>query len=141
MSPGNLPLNLPYGFSRKIGSNSTLAFFVSGPERIPNDPVRSPNRARTDSEKIPYGARTIPNGPRTDPERTSNGPKTHINYWELTLVDRFKFENYFINFAGTTAVAGAQGQPGWRLSELLIRSLATAAAAAKLCEIIQFENL
>ena len=81
----------PNGFSRKIGCNSRLAFFVSGPERISNgfrtDPERTPNGSRTDPERTPRGPhadlrgpcanpeRTL-NGPRADPERTPNGPRT-----------------------------------------------------------------
>ena len=41
-------LSMPYGFSRKIGFNSRLAFFDSGPERIPNG-------FRTDAERTPNG--------------------------------------------------------------------------------------
>ena len=73
--------HLANGFSRKIGSNSRLAFFVSGPERTPNgsrtDPERTPNGPQTDPERIPNGPRTdperTPNGPRADPERTPGG--------------------------------------------------------------------
>ena len=73
------------GFSRKIGFNSTLAFFVSGPKRTLNgsrtDPERIPNGSRTDPQRIPNGPRTpleqIPNGPRTDPARIPNGPRTN----------------------------------------------------------------
>ena len=72
-------------FSRKIGSNSTLAFFVSGPERNPNgvrtDPERIPNGPRTDPERTPHGPRMDPvrpsNRSRTDPEQTPRGPRAN----------------------------------------------------------------
>ena len=69
------PIN---GFSRKIGCDSTLAFFVSGPERMPNgprtEPERTPNVPRTDPERTPHEARmdparTRPKVSRTCPER------------------------------------------------------------------------
>ena len=90
--------NLLYDFSRKIGSNSRLAFFVSGPERTPNglrtDAKRTPNGARTDpeqtlhaprtdSERTSNEARTNPGAPRTNPEQTPNGSPTDP---ERTLV-------------------------------------------------------
>ena len=45
-----------------------------------------PKLARNDPERIP-------NGPRTNPERTENlekkRRKTHVNYWDLTLIEKF----------------------------------------------------
>ena len=71
------------GFSRKIGCNRTLAFFVSGPELTPNGPQthaeRTLNGPRTDPERIL-------NGPRTDPDQTPNGPRCYEIFSEKQLL-------------------------------------------------------
>ena len=68
-------------FSRKIGCNSTLAFFVSGPERFKTDSERTPNGPGTDPERTPHGPRMDPvrpsNRSRTDPEQTPRGPRAN----------------------------------------------------------------